>query len=125
MLIILLTFGDDHFTIPPLGADIGNLDTIFGIRLWPVLDAIYPLATIAVFLLYGYVKRGRLKINLTTGFLFVSFLSAMTAISVDDVAKVLHLTIYLSYNYWVVVSWIYPVYSGVAFFLFGKANDMP
>ena len=40
-LVILLTFGDNH-----TGPNIGNLDTIFGLRLWPIMDAIYPLASI-------------------------------------------------------------------------------
>ena len=50
-LLILVTFGDDH-----LANNIGNLDTIFGLHLWPVLDIVYPIASIGVFLLYGYVK---------------------------------------------------------------------
>ncbi len=49
VLLILVTFGDDHFGATLSGVGIGNPDTVFGISFWPVLDVIYPLASIAVF----------------------------------------------------------------------------
>ena len=44
---------------------IGNLDTIFGIGAWQLLDVAYPVASIAVFLLYGRAKGG-LRISALT-----------------------------------------------------------
>ena len=56
VLLVLVTFGDNH-----LGsihtAQLGNLDAIFGLVLWPAIDLIYSLATVAVFLLYGWSKE--------------------------------------------------------------------
>ena len=46
VLLILVTFGDAH-----LSGTVGNLDTTFGLVLWKPLDALYVLASIAVFLL--------------------------------------------------------------------------
>ena len=120
-LLILVTFGDDHLG-SIAGVAIGNLDTIFGYRLWPVMDVIYPAATIAVFLLYGWVKGGGFKINLTTALLFASFLAVLALVNFDDLAIALHLAVYPSRAYWVAISWIYPVYTAAAFFLFGKLH---
>jgi len=123
MLVILVTFGDSRFHIGTVGASIGNLDSILGQRLWPVLDVFYPLATIVVFLLYGWSKQGRLRISSRTIFLFLSFLAALTLIIIDDITNSFRLTVHLPQLYWSVVSWAYPIYSAFAFFLFGKANE--
>lgn len=122
VLLILVTFGDNHFG-RIAGVAVGNLDTIFGYRLWPVMDVIYPLATVAVFLLYGFAKGGKLRINLKTALLFASFLLVLSLMNVDDIAIGLNLMIYFSRVYWVAISWVYPIYGAVAFFLFGWIHE--
>ena len=121
-LLICVTFGDDNLG-RIAGVAVGNLDTIFGYRLWPILDVIYPLATIAVFLLYGWTKGGGLRINLATVLLFVSFLAVLALIDIDDIALVLRLAVHLHRAYWAAISWIYPFYSAFALFLFGKLHE--
>lgn len=118
MLLIFLTFGDDYLSI-----NIGNLDTIFGLGLWPVLDVVWPIATIAIFLLYGREKGNGLKINSTTVLLFLSFLTVLMLIDADDIAFVLRIPFNEPKTYWIIVMCVYPVYSGVAFFLFGKKHE--
>jgi hypothetical protein len=118
VLLIFLTFGDDY-----LSKNIGNLDTIFGLGLWPVLDVVWPVATIAIFLLYGREKGNGLKINPTTVLLFLSFLIVLALIDADDIALILRIPFNEPKTYWIIVMWVYPVYSGVAFFLFGKMNQ--
>lgn len=116
MLLIMLTFGDSH-----LSPSVGNLDTIFGQQIWPLLDVAYPLVSITVFLLYGRVNGG-LRANALTIGMFFSYLFAITLMCLDDIAIVSHLSIMPSKEYWTVVQWFYPLYSTVAFFIFGKAN---
>ncbi len=122
LLLVFITFGDQ-----PLGAlqgtTIGNLDTIFGLRFWPIMDIIYPLSAIAVFLLYGWVKGGELRIKLTTLLVFTSFLAVLFLVSTDDIAQVFDLTVQLSRNYWISVSLTYLVVSSFAFFIYGKLNE--
>ncbi len=122
VLLILVTFGDDHLGRIG-GVAIGNLDTIFGYRLWPAMDVIYPLAAIVVFLLYGFAKGGKLRINLKTALLFASFLLALALMNGDDLAIGLNLIIEFPHAYWVAISWIYPLYGAAAFFLFGKLHE--
>ncbi len=117
-LLIFLTFGDDYLT-----KNIGNLDTIFGHALWPVIDIVLPIVTIAVFLLYGREKGNKLKINPTTVLLFLSFLIVLALIDADDIARVLRIPFNEPILYWTVVMWVYPVYSFVCFLLFGKINQ--
>ena len=117
-LLIFLTFGDDY-----LSKNIGNLDTIFGLGLWPVLDVVWPIATIAIFLLYGREKGNGLKINSTTVLLFLSFLTVLMLITVDDITLVLRISFNEPNTYGIVMMWVYPVYSGVAFFLFGEKHE--
>ena len=119
MLLILETFGD-----APLVWYIGNLDTIFGLALWQFLDTAYPLASIAVFLLYGKAKGG-IRINKITVALFASYLFALALMSLDDVIIYLQLPIELTKGYWVVIQWFYPIFSIILFFLFGRANQHP
>jgi len=118
MLLILLTFGDSHLTWT-----VGNLDSIFGRTFWPLSDIVYPLASIAVFLLYGSVK-GRLRISMLTIGIFFTYLGALGLISLDDIAIVLHVQITLTIDYWVLVEWFYPIYSSIAFFMFGRVNQV-
>jgi len=122
MLVIFVTFGDSRFHLPT-GAAIGNLDSILGQGLWPVLDVVYPLATIVVFLLYGWSKKGKLRVNSRTVLLFLSFLAVLTLIIVDDLTEGVGLAIHLPQLYWNVVSLVYPLYSAVAFFFFGRENE--
>jgi hypothetical protein len=117
MLLILVTFGDAHLT-----SHVGNLDVIFGHASWPLLDVVYPLASIAVFLLYGRVKGG-LRINALTVGVFLSYLVVLALISLDDIAVVLRLSVTLTKAYWIAVEWFYPLYSIFAFFIFGRANQ--
>jgi len=118
-LIILLDFGDDH-----TGPTIGNLDTIFGLKLWPMMDVIYPLATIIVFLAYGQAKgNGELRFNSKTVLPLVAFVLALFLISIDDVSSVLNLGLTFPLAYWIVAMWLYPIVSFIAFFSFGQANE--
>ncbi len=118
MLVILVTFGDAH-----LAWQVGNLDTIFGLAFWRLLDTAYPLLSITVFLLYGREKGG-IKINPLTIGIFVTYLVALTLINIDDIALVLNLVIMPARSYWVAMEWFYPIYSIIAFFIFGKANQL-
>jgi hypothetical protein len=117
VLLILLTFGDSH-----LVGIVGNLDTIFGLALWKPLDVLYVLVSILIFLVYGKVKGG-LRLNLATVLVFLSYLFAVALISLDDISLVLRLHLTLSKDYWIAVEWFYPVYSIIAFFVFGRANE--
>ena len=119
VLVIMLTFGDCH-----INPTIGNLDTIFGHALWPVMDVIYPLATILVFLAYGNVKGiGGLKFNAKAVLPLIAFLLALFLISVDDVSQVLNLGLTFPKTYWIAMMWLYPIVSFLAFFGFGVANE--
>jgi hypothetical protein len=115
--IILLTFGDSQ-----LGAKVGNLDLIFGTFLWKPLDVLYVFASILVFLLYGRLKGG-LRFSAVTMLVFLSYLLALALISIDDIALVLKLQVTLPTDYWIAVEWSYPIYSVIALFFFGRANE--
>ena len=78
MLIILTTFGDSH-----LAGNVGNLDTIFGLTFWRLLDVVYPVLSIVVFLMYGREKQG-LKINLRSTVIFSGFLVLLALMCLDD-----------------------------------------
>jgi len=116
MLLILLTFGDAH-----LVDYVGNLDSIFGGFFWKPLDILYALVSIVVFLLYGKVKGG-LRFNAVATLVFLSYLFAVALISLDDIGLVLHLQTTMPKAYWIAVEWFYPIYSSIAFFIFGRAN---
>jgi len=118
MLLILLTFGDSH-----LAGYVGNLDTIFVHIFWKPLDVLYVFASIVVFLLYGRVKGG-LRFNVVTVLMFLSYLFALALISLDDISLVLKLQITLPKDYWIAVEWFYPIYSSIAFFIFGRTNEL-
>lgn len=117
VLLILLTFGDSH-----LVGYVGNLDIILGLAFWKPLDVLYPLASIIVFLLYGKLKGG-LKLNTMTVLVFLSYLFALALISLDDIILVLNLQITLPKSYWIAAEWFYPIYSSIAFFIFGRINQ--
>jgi hypothetical protein len=117
MLLILETFGD-----APLVWYIGNLDTIFGLALWQFLDTVYPVASIVVFLLYGKAKGG-IRVNKVAVSLFAGYLFALALMSLDDIIIYLQLPIELTKTYWAAIQWFYPIFSIIAFFLFGRANQ--
>ena len=126
-LLLFVTFGDDYLT-SAIGLRVGNLDAAFGLRLWPSTDVIYPLATIAVFLVYGWAKGGRLKMTRITVLLFLSFLAVLALMILDDITVGLdRVSIEVQTNlpeiYWVVISSVYPIYSAIAFFLFGREHE--
>lgn len=118
VFVVLIVFGDSH-----LNGCVGNLDTIFGVAYWKLLDVFYSFGAIAVFLLYGKVKGG-LRISVLTIVIFVSFLVALALIDLDDIVLVLNLSLVPIKSYWVVVELFFPVYSVIAFFVFGKANQV-
>jgi len=118
MLLILIDFGDSH-----LAGNIGNLDTIFGLAYWQVFDAMLPLVSVLVFLLYGKSKGG-LKFNKLAIASFISFLIVLCLIALDDIALVLGISIHLTRTYWIIVEWVYPLWSLISFFLFGKASKV-
>jgi hypothetical protein len=117
-LLILVTFGDGH-----IYWFVGNLDTIFGLAFWHALDTFYPVASVAVFLLYGWVKGNGLKFKTTTILLFVSFVTLVMLINIDDVASLLNAKLMPPEAYWSVIMWVYPFYSSIAFFFFGKTQE--
>jgi hypothetical protein len=114
VFLILVTFGDSH-----LVNNVGNLDSIFGTAFWKPVDTLCAFASVAVFLLYGKV-RGGLRFNAVSVLLFLSFLLALTLISLDDIALVLNLQLTMPTDYWKAVEWIYPIYASIAFFMFGR-----
>jgi hypothetical protein len=81
-LLIFVTFGDAHIYYV-----IGNLDTILGHAFWLPLDIFYPLASIAVFLLYGWVKGKGLKFNAITILLFASYFTVLALVNIEDSRK--------------------------------------
>ena len=118
-LVILLNFGDDHTS--PI---IGNLDTIFGLRLWPLMDVIYLLASVLLFLAYGKVKSGGVtNFNVKTILPLAVYLVALLLISVDDFSSVLNLGLTFPKAYWIAAMWLYPLVSFLAFFSYGQANE--
>ncbi len=122
-LLILVTFGDNHLKVEGGSIVVGNLDTVFGLTLWQAMDVIYFLALIAVFLLYGWTKSSSwFRLKSVSILLFVSFLVVLSLISVDDFAQVLDLSLELPDVYWIVVSWVFPVYSSIVLFIFGRAS---
>jgi hypothetical protein len=118
VLLILVTFGDGH-----IYWFVGNLDTIFGLVFWRALDTFYPLASIVIFLLYGWVKVDRLKINSVTVLLFASFVAVLALIYIDDIVQLMKLNMLPQRLYWTVITWAYPFYSSIAFFLFGRKHE--
>jgi hypothetical protein len=124
VLLILVTFSDDHIG-RIAGVPVGNLDTIFGVGLWPVLDVVYPLASVAVFVLHGWGKGVKFKVKSASTFVFASFVVLLGLLNADDFIiglnhLGLNLMVYPSQEYWVIISWLYPVYAIVAFFMFEK-----
>ena len=122
LLLVLITFGDQ-----PLGTvsgiTVGNLDTIFGLQLWPVMDIVYPLLAITVFLLYGWVKSGEFRFRTETLLLLASFLALLFLINIDDVGQIFDLTIRLSRTRLMVVSGAFLILGSLVFLTYGKLNE--
>ncbi|HXQ91806.1 MAG TPA: hypothetical protein VN739_02275 [Nitrososphaerales archaeon] len=127
-LLILMDFNDNS----PLSLGIGNLDQIFGPSMWHAVEVIYPLASIAVFLLFGLVCRniGRKEPQKTAKRLsYQMLLAAITLVfyllllgldGLDDFSKALNLHLILGANYWFAMEAIYPIGSIILFLIFGK-----
>jgi len=119
MLIILIIFGDAG------QADwVGNLDTIFGLGLGHLMDVIYPVAAVSVFLLYGKSK-GALRVKAANIWLFLIFLAAIIIMQVDDIFVVFNNTRVFPEVYWIIVRCVFFAASTSTFFLFGRSckND--
>jgi hypothetical protein len=122
VLLILVTFGDNHLG-RIVGMPVGNLDSVLGQRYWPVLDVVYPVATIAVFLLHGSLIGKKLKMKSASTVVFVSFIVMLGFMNADDIIiglnhLGLNLMVYPPQEYWNIISLLYPIYATVAFFLF-------
>jgi hypothetical protein len=115
MLIILIIFGDAAQV-----SWVGNLDTIFGLTYWHLMDVIYPLASIVVFLLYGRSK-GRLCLRGTSILLIIAFLLAIFIMQLDDIFVVLNHPIILPDAYWTIARWLYLFTAITTFFAFGQS----
>ena len=115
MLIILIIFGDsagfNH---------VGGLDTIFGLTYWHLIDVIYLLASVVVFLLYGKSK-GSLHLRRTSVVLFVTFLAAIVIMQFDDIFVVFNHPIILPAIYWTIARWLYFFTAITTFFAFGQS----
>jgi len=100
--------------------------------MWHAVEVIYPLASIAVFLLFGLVCRniGRKEPKKTASSLsYQMFLAAIILVSyllllgldgLDDFSKALNLHLILGTNYWFAMEAIYPMGAIIMFLLFGK-----
>ena len=115
MLIILIIFGDAAWV-----SGVGNLDTIFGQTYFPLMDILYPLASIVVFLLYGKSK-GSLHVRSTSVMLFVAFLAAIVIMQFDDIFVVFNRPITLPAVYWAIARWMYLITAITTFFAFGES----
>ena len=104
---------------------VGNLDAIFGLTFWPLMNVVYPLAAVVVFLLYGKSK-GSLHFQWTSIMLFAAFLAATVILRLDDVFKILNYIgidylIDLPAIYWTVARCLYLFTAIGTFFTFGSA----
>ena len=128
MLLILMDFGDHS----PFSVAVGNLDQIFGPSMWHPVEVIYPLASIAVFLLFGFVcknigkkepKKTERRLSYTVLFAAITllfYLSLLALDDLDDISKILNLHLILGASYWFAMEAIYPIGSIILFLLFGK-----
>ncbi len=120
MLVMLIIFGDQvHVNSPGAPEYIGNLDTVFGTPWWPLMDVIYPSASISTFLLYGKLKGG-IKINRTSILLFVVFLIGLVIIQGDDFLQIINHPLDLPDTYWAAARWCYVFISEGSFLAFGS-----
>ena len=113
MLVILIIFGDAL-----QGDRAGNLDTVFGQSYGHLMDVIYPLASIVVFLLYGKAK-GSLQIHVATILLFLVFFEGLSIIQFDDFFVLFGHPIILPWVWWTTARWCYLFMSVGSFLAFG------
>jgi hypothetical protein len=113
MLIVLIIFGDSMQV-----GKVGNLDTVFGETYWRLMDVIYPLASIILFLLYGKLKGG-IKIHFATLLSFVAFLAGLSIIQFDDIFVLMNHPIMLPWSYWTAARWCFLFIAPASFFTFG------
>lgn len=116
VFIVLTTFGDQAQL-----SWVGNLDTIFGKKLYPFMDVFFPTASIVLFLLYGSAN-GNLVIRKTPVIIFLFFLLALVSIVLDDIIFVIlgHPVVFPEI-YRTVVRWEYPIAAAITFLAFGRA----
>ena len=112
MLMILVIFGDQA----QIG--VGNLDTIFGQNLYPLMDVIYPLASMAIFILYGK-SSGKIEFRFRSNLLLFTFLAAQIVIQLDDIFAVFSHPIALPNVWWLAARLLYLFIAPVTFFTFG------
>jgi hypothetical protein len=115
VLIILIVFGDAAQL-----SWVGNLDTIFGVTYSSLMDIIYPLASIVIFILYGKAK-GSLHLQPRSIMLFIAFLIAILIMQFDDIFEVLNHPIILPVIYWTIARWLYLFTALTTFFSFGRS----
>ena len=115
VLIILIVFGDAAQL-----SWVGNLDTIFGVTYSSLMDIIYPLASIVIFILYGKAK-GSLHLQPRSIMLFIAFLIAILIMQFDDIFEVLNHPIILPVIYWTIARWLYLFTALTTFFAFGRS----
>jgi len=115
VLIILIVFGDAAQL-----SWVGNLDTIFGVTYSSLMDIIYPLASIVIFILYGKAK-GSLHLQSRSIMLFIAFLIAILIMQFDDIFEVLNHPIILPVIYWTIARWLYLFTALTTFFAFGRS----
>lgn len=113
MLVTLMIFGDAM----PIQW-VGNLDTVFGLRWWPAMDLIYPLASIIVFLLYGRSK-GVIRLNFRSVLYFLILLVGLALMQFDDAFALFQHPITLPNTYWTIARWLYFILAPSSFLLFG------
>ena len=113
VLIILITFGDNR--VYPW---VGNLDQVLGPCAGRLMDVLYPLASITIFLLHGKV-RGSLRIHASTILVFLVFCASLAMVTIDDVLAGLGHSVTLPDNFWGIAQWFYPFVSGSSFLAFG------
>jgi hypothetical protein len=128
LLLILMDFNDNS----PLSLGIGNLDQILGPSMYHAVEVIYPLGSIAVFLLFGMVCRNigrnepkkmarRFSYQMPLAAIALVFYLLLLGLDdLDDFSKALNLQLILGANYLFAMEAIYPSGSFILFLLFGK-----
>jgi hypothetical protein len=115
LLMVLVIFGDQAGV-----TGVGNLDTIFGSSRWFLMDIVYPLSSLIVFLIYGKSK-GRLEINRRSVLTLLAFLVAQIVIQFDDFVVLFYREVAFPQIYWTVIRLVYLFAAPGAFLAFGSA----
>jgi hypothetical protein len=118
ILMVLVLFGDKTQI-----AEVGNLDCIFGQALGHLMDVIYPIASMAIFILYGKSK-GVIKFRDKSILWLLTFFAGQVIIQFDDIYSVVfNHTITLPNIWWTMARILYFVIAVVTFFAFGAACE--